>query len=40
MYHMTRQALDAWAIVTYWDGQTVEDASGNQLQDINKQQGI
>ena len=31
---MARQALEARATITFWDGQVLEDAPGNQLQDV------
>ena len=37
---MARWALEARATITLWDGQVPEDAPGNQLQDVYKQQGI
>ena len=37
---MARLALVAQATITFWDGQVPENAPGNQLQDVYKQQGI
>ena len=37
---MARWALEAQAIITFWDRQVPKDAPGNQLQDVYKQQGM
>ena len=37
---MTRRALEARATITFWDKQVPEDAPGNQIQNVYKQQGI
>ena len=37
---MARWALEARATITFWDRQVPEDAPGNQLQDVYKQQGM
>ena len=38
--NMARRALEARMTIIFWDGQVPEDAPGNQLQDIYKQQGV
>ena len=35
--NIARRALEAWATITFWDGQVPEDAPRNLLQDISKQ---
>ena len=37
---MARWALEAQAIITFWDGQVPKDVPGNQLQDVYEQQGM
>ena len=37
---MARQGLETRATITFWEGYVPKDASGNQPQDVNKQQGM
>ena len=37
---MARRALEARETIIFWDGEVPDDAPGNQLQDVYKQQGV